>query len=35
MIYEKTEWQEEEPRSAAGEAQEAVQRPWWRRYFGS
>jgi chromosome segregation ATPase len=24
-----------QPRSAAGEAQEAVQRPWWRRVFGS
>ena len=23
-----------EPRSAAGEAQEGVQRPWWRRMFG-
>ena len=23
-----------EPRSAAGEAQEGVQRPWWRRIFG-
>jgi len=23
-----------EPRSAAGEAQEGVQRPWWRRVFG-
>jgi hypothetical protein len=24
-----------QPQSAAGEAQEAVQRPWWRRVFGS
>ena len=24
-----------EPHSAAGEAQEGVQRPWWRRVFGS
>ena len=23
-----------QPRSAAGEAQEGVQRPWWRRMFG-
>jgi hypothetical protein len=23
-----------EPRPAMGEAQEAVQRPWWRRVFG-
>jgi len=23
-----------EPRPAAGEAQEAIQRPWWRRMFG-
>jgi septal ring factor EnvC (AmiA/AmiB activator) len=23
-----------EPRSSAGEAQEGVQRPWWRRWFG-
>jgi hypothetical protein len=25
---------EEEPRSAAGGAQEAAERPWWRRVFG-
>src|SRR5215218_5511396 len=25
----------QQPQSAAGEAQEAVQRPWWRRVFGS
>jgi chromosome segregation ATPase len=24
-----------QPQSAAGEAQEAAQRPWWRRVFGS
>jgi hypothetical protein len=24
----------EEPHSATGEAQESVQRPWWRRVFG-
>jgi hypothetical protein len=24
-----------EPHAAAGEAEEAVRRPWWRRVFGS
>jgi hypothetical protein len=28
------ELQRAEPRPAAGEAQEGVHRPWWRRLFG-
>jgi hypothetical protein len=31
----KAEPERTEPRSATGEAQERVQRPWWRRVFGS
>ena len=31
----KEEPERAEPHSAAGEAQEGVQRPWWRRVFGS
>jgi excisionase family DNA binding protein len=26
--------EEDEPKSATGEAQESVQRPWWSRWFG-